>query len=216
MGFSNMYKDHYELVRFLSRLEMEWNKIKAGDAYYEFEVFSADKDIFLNIKGKYTIRKVMAAYRNVMLFVKTCKDEGRTNGNIMPITFLMGCHATEVNYIPEKGPLNVASIHPTQVIYQDDKTTIVYWSDNTKTVVTCSDEDTFSKEAGFAFAYMKRIMGNNDKTFFHQDLKNYVGRAIVKHKVKPVEDEEFCCRCMNLKKIAEEARKEILEEDDKK
>ena len=38
--------------------------------------------------------------------------------------------------------------------------TIVYWDDNTKTVVKCGEEDTFDKEKGLALCYMKRMLDN--------------------------------------------------------
>lgn len=46
-----------------------------------------------------------------------------------------------------------------QVIF-NDKTTIVFWNDHTKTVVKCKEGDTFSKEAGIALCFMKKMLGN--------------------------------------------------------
>lgn len=42
----------------------------------------------------------------------------------------------------------------------NDKTTIVFWNDHTKTVVKCQDGDTFSEEAGIALCFMKKMLGN--------------------------------------------------------
>ena len=47
-----------------------------------------------------------------------------------------------------------------KVIFSGNKT-IVFWTDGTKTVVTCAEGDQFSKEAGIAFACMKKYLGNN-------------------------------------------------------
>lgn len=38
--------------------------------------------------------------------------------------------------------------------------TIVYWTDGTKTVVKCGDNDTFNEEVGIALAFMKKALGN--------------------------------------------------------
>lgn len=42
----------------------------------------------------------------------------------------------------------------------NDKTTIVFWNDHTKTVVKCQEGDTFSEEAGVALCFMKKMLGN--------------------------------------------------------
>ena len=38
--------------------------------------------------------------------------------------------------------------------------TIVFWGDDTKTVVTCQPDDTFSRETGLAMAITKKVYGN--------------------------------------------------------
>lgn len=47
-----------------------------------------------------------------------------------------------------------------KVIYHAPAT-IVYWNDRTKTVVRCDDRDTYSKEAGLALCYMKKMLGGS-------------------------------------------------------
>lgn len=39
--------------------------------------------------------------------------------------------------------------------------TIVFWSDGTKTVVKCGENEEFDKEKGLAMAISKRVLGNN-------------------------------------------------------
>ena len=41
--------------------------------------------------------------------------------------------------------------------------TIVFWSDNTKTVVVCGKDDTYDKEKGFYIACAKKLFGNDYK-----------------------------------------------------
>ncbi len=52
---------------------------------------------------------------------------------------------------------------PINVIF-NDPATVVYWSDDTKTVVKCQPGDTFSAETGLTTAMLKKYMGN-DNTF---------------------------------------------------
>ena len=49
-----------------------------------------------------------------------------------------------------------------KVIY-NPPATIVYWSDNTKTIVKCRDIDEFSEEYGLAMAIAKRYFGKRSK-----------------------------------------------------
>ena len=59
----------------------------------------------------------------------------------------------------------------------NDPATIVFWSDDTKTVVKCQEGDIFDKEKGLAMAISKKFFGNKGsyyETFktFCQDEKN--------------------------------------------
>lgn len=51
---------------------------------------------------------------------------------------------------------------PVKVIF-NDPATIVFWQDGSKTVVKCSKNDTFSKEAGLAMAIIKHAAGNDPR-----------------------------------------------------
>lgn len=53
----------------------------------------------------------------------------------------------------------------------NDPATIVFWSDNTKTVVKCGPEDKFDTEKGLAMAIVKKMAGNDNS--FHKVFKQY-------------------------------------------
>ena len=42
--------------------------------------------------------------------------------------------------------------------------TIVYWSDDTKTVVKCQEGDTYDKKLGLALCFLKKFTGNKSRT----------------------------------------------------
>lgn len=46
-------------------------------------------------------------------------------------------------------------------------TTVIKWSDGTKTIAVCDKDDTFNPEAGFAIAVAKKFMGN---AAFHEAI----------------------------------------------
>lgn len=51
------------------------------------------------------------------------------------------------------------AIKPTKIIF-NGPATIVLWNDGTKTVVKCTERETFDYEKGVALCYMKRLLGN--------------------------------------------------------
>lgn len=59
----------------------------------------------------------------------------------------------------------------TKVIF-NDPATIVFWSDNTKTVVECDDYDIFDEEKGLAMAICKKAMGN--KGNYYEEFKKWI------------------------------------------
>lgn len=73
----------------------------------------------------------------------------------------------EKNDIVRFGMCNV-SIR--KVIF-NDPATIVFWSNNTKTVVKCGPEDTFDMEKGLAMAIVKKMAGNDNR--FHKVFKQW-------------------------------------------
>lgn len=78
----------------------------------------------------------------------------------------------------------------TNVIF-NDPATIVFWSDRTKTVVKCCEDDEFDEEKGLAMAVCKKVSGNDSKKF-HRGLRWWIKPA-----PKP-ETAIICQRCNNL------------------
>lgn len=59
----------------------------------------------------------------------------------------------------------------TKAIY-NPPATIIYWSDKTKTVVKCCENDIYDSEKGFAMAVIKKLCGN-DSALFHKLFKTW-------------------------------------------
>lgn len=59
-----------------------------------------------------------------------------------------------------------------KVIY-NPPATIILWSDKTKTVVKCCENDIYDPEKGFAMAVIKKLCGN-DSALFHKLFKTWV------------------------------------------
>ena len=60
-----------------------------------------------------------------------------------------------------------------KVIY-NGPATIILWNDRTKTVVKCKEGDSYSPEAGFALAVLKRLTGDG----FHKCLRKAMKEAV--------------------------------------
>lgn len=58
-----------------------------------------------------------------------------------------------------------------KVIY-NPPATIIIWSDKTKTVVKCCENDIYDPEKGFAMAVIKKLCGN-DSALFHKLFKTW-------------------------------------------
>lgn len=85
------------------------------------------------------------------------------------------CSTTGYKLVPTKrynfsGVIPGKEIYIKKVIYSDPAT-IVFWSDDTKTVCKCKYPDTYSKEIGFSLCILKKIYG---ATAFKKLLKDWV------------------------------------------
>lgn len=65
--------------------------------------------------------------------------------------------------------------------------TIVFWDDDTKTVVKCGDDDVYDPEKGVALCFMKKALGNHGN--FNYILKNCVKQF--EDEERPMTMEEF-------------------------
>lgn len=61
---------------------------------------------------------------------------------------------------------------PEKVIFHDPAT-IVLWGDGTKTVVKCSEGDTYDPEKGYMLCYLKKLMGKNYYKYISKTVKKY-------------------------------------------
>lgn len=50
--------------------------------------------------------------------------------------------------------------------------TIIIWNDNTKSVVQCQNGEPFDAEKGFALAYLKKLLGNDNT--FNKEINKWV------------------------------------------
>lgn len=71
----------------------------------------------------------------------------------------------------------------------NDPATIVIWSDGSKTVVKCQENDTYSEELGLAMCIAKKYLGN--KGNYNEVFKKWLPKEI------PVEEmrEALICHC---------------------
>lgn len=83
--------------------------------------------------------------------------------------------------------------------------TIVYWSDDSKTVVKYSEKDVFDPEKGLAMAIAKRCGGN--KGGYYKEIQNWVEKSGKKYPGKPAAGKAVDLDV--LKKYSSEANKDF-------
>ena len=87
------------------------------------------------------------------------------NGMITLNGAIIGSFAGTSSLMNVPEPLSIIK----RVIFHDPAT-IIYWSDGTKTVVKCKNEE-FDKEKGLAMACMKKLLGN--KGHYYEEVKKW-------------------------------------------
>ena len=84
-----------------------------------------------------------------------------------------------------------------KVIY-NDPATIIFWADDTKTVVQCQPEDEYDPEKGLALAIAKKALGNTSRKL-NDVLHKWEPHACknCKHKSEWIKSKDSCCgRCL--------------------
>ena len=78
------------------------------------------------------------------------------------------CVKKALGFYDQKEP---GPVKPVKVIF-NYPATIVFWSDDTKTVVKCQGDDVFDPEKGLAMAYCKKMLGN--KGNYYKQFKKWL------------------------------------------
>ena len=93
--------------------------------------------------------KLIIPYDNyTMMFDFANKNDSTTKHS----AFIPKCTPKPTNYLPE-----------IKNVKFDGPATIVFWADETKTVVKCQDGDDYSEEVGLAMCIAKKVFGNTSK-----------------------------------------------------
>ena len=84
-----------------------------------------------------------------------------------------------------------------QVIF-NNPATVVFWSDGTKTVVKCSENDTFNPEIGLAMAICKKTFGNTGA--YNEVFKKWVPEVSERGRTISVDEmrDKLAKRCKKL------------------
>ena len=70
----------------------------------------------------------------------------------------------------------------------NDPATIVFWSDGTKTVVKCGENDEYDPEKGLAMAIAKRALGNHGN--YYNEFKKWLPEKVEESEIQTF---EFTC-----------------------
>lgn len=98
------------------------------------------------------------------IYAKIKIDQGSMAGLTELLGDIVSLHPTNVSIDKD------TSLSITNVIF-NDPATIVFWSDNTKTVVKCGTGDIFDPEKGLAMAISKKLLGDNNSSYYNEFKK---------------------------------------------
>lgn len=86
-----------------------------------------------------------------------------------------GIFADAMNFFGIAGSAAFATTFEIEHVIFNDPATIVFWTDGTKTVVKCHEDDIYSEEVGLALCFAKKALGN--KSNFNNVFKKWVPEA---------------------------------------
>lgn len=77
-----------------------------------------------------------------------------------------------IDQTPRQINFYMTAIPPIRKVIFNPPATIIYWDDDTKTVVKCGENDSWDAEKGLAMAVAKKAMGN--KGNYNKALKRWL------------------------------------------
>ena len=149
------------------------------ESYYNFDLVTVDTSN-TDIRKETELLELFAKTK----MVKTDYNACYVDESIIPKTLIDGsCGKTDISHEEAKKVMrrfikdiygipngitvyNEAMVYPVKIekVIFNNPATIVFWSDGSKTVVKCANEE-FDKEKGLAMAICKRVLGNKDNYF---------------------------------------------------
>lgn len=178
-----------ELIR-----ELKWKDYKYNPEDYEFRVtddvyenlsffmmkYNAKGVINTNINKQAYLYGIKVVIDNPLYpgesYIRLVKKPKAINYSYFSYKYALGRNQDDtVLCVPEAAygsitnqPWKISDID--NVIF-NDPATIVFWKDGSKTVVKCSEDDTFDKEKGLAMAIIKKMSGNDNS--YHKIFKKW-------------------------------------------
>lgn len=102
-----------------------------------------------------------------------------------------------IKYYPAASTINVSYIDycdndKIKHVIFNGPATIVFWQDDTKTVVKCREGDTFDPEKGLAMAIAKKALGNEEG--YYEGIKKWLPKEEISEK-KEETSKKTCTNC---------------------
>ena len=141
-------------------------KFFVGEAFNDrmMDCFRYDE---LSILGGIKVIKDVCLHPNKIELIYDDRDDYNFPWSCYNVALLMPSFVYDKNICKEeKFKLNKPEIKDVKF---NGPATIVFWSDNTKTIVKCEDED-FDKEKGLAMAISKKFLGSNKSGSNYYDI----------------------------------------------
>ena len=102
---------------------------------------------------------------NTLIFCTEHEEVPKIHGNHADMIF------ADTITLDKTNPFYLVSIPSIKNIIFNPPATIIMWGDGTKTVVKCSDGETYDYEVGLAMCLCKRMLGKKYRHWFKDALK---------------------------------------------
>lgn len=170
--------------RIYEKLEIKFDADTTACEYCKRDVDICKEAIAATLKAKNSTAEPHIFFDNKLMtltelnaFIKDTNNKEEKNMGPKDTTFASYCRRLYWGHI------DVAKVKPTKVLIQGTAT-IIWWSDDTKTVVKCQKGDKMDPEKGIAMCVMKKFMGTNETHSNYLDFAKPAIETYEKQKAK--------------------------------
>ena len=120
----------------------------------------------------YSDRELYKLFLNSVYGLSSSSSPSPTFKDLIPKTMYNEICTAKEKYMKFRNTINLAGNLQIKKVIFNDPATIVFWTDNSKTVVKCGERDTYDPEKGLAMCIVKRFLGN--KGNYYNELRKWL------------------------------------------
>ena len=120
----------------------------------------------------YSDREAYKLFLNSIYGLSSSSSISPTFKDLIPETMYNKLLTYKEKQMKFRNTINLSGNLQIKKVIFNDPATIVFWTDNSKTVVKCGERDTYDPEKGLAMCIVKRFLGN--KGNYYNKLRKWL------------------------------------------